>query len=67
MSSRFNFHKVELLEHFNDCSKCVEFDTCFFAKKGYVCNDFIAIRKTLKIKTKNASLVSDVNKKTWAG
>lgn len=41
MSNKFiNFHKVELLEHFNDCSKCVEFDTCILAMKGYICNRF---------------------------
>ncbi len=40
MSNKFNFHEVELLEHFNDCSKCIEFDTRILAKKGYVCNGF---------------------------
>lgn len=40
MSNEFNYHKVELLEHFNDCSKYIDFDTCILAKKGYVCNGF---------------------------
>lgn len=40
MSNKFDFHKVELLEHFNDCSKCIAFDTCILAKKGYVCKGF---------------------------
>lgn len=40
MYKHINYNKVELLEHFNDCSKCVGFDTCILAKKGYVCNGF---------------------------
>lgn len=38
--NRYNFHKVELLEHLNGCSKCVDYDTCILAMKGYVCNRF---------------------------
>lgn len=40
MSNKFNFHKVELLEHFNDCSKCIELLDAVkeIAKRGV--NDF---------------------------
>ena len=38
--NKYNFHKVKLLEHFNDCSKCIDYDTCILAKKGYICNRF---------------------------